>query len=294
MGILSATGASSTEGPEDVETDEPAAPEPEAAVAPEPDVVVPASALQPKTPGSRRWKAEEAVNSKLAEWEARQSERESRYLQQLAEQREELARMRGALEERRSAPQPVAPAAPRETPEDLERQANAALDAGSHSEYQRLMKRAYRLEAEAAADEKLKVFREEIQRSIPKPIDPQVTFLINSHPNVAKAGARGIRAVQLKDEELEIYGMPRGPERVAKAFELANQALGSQGQREAAPKFSQQSGAALSAIPTARPAGNGEGGEGFTLTPLEVQTAKAARMTPAEYVKWKYPERFNK
>jgi len=117
--------------------------------------------------------------------------------------------------------------------------------------------------------------------------------LLNQHRNVAMKGAVGAQAVKNADERLGIYfNMPPGPERLAKAFAMADQELGAQ-RPASPPRYSQDSAPALSGV-----AGNGGGGgsgsqeEGVTLTPLERETAKRAGLSAAEYARWKNPEKY--
>lgn len=97
-----------------------------------------------------------------------------------------------------------------------------------------------------------------------------------------------------------MYRVPRSPQRLAQAFALADKFLASvNGQGAASSRGYDQSAAqALAAVPTTRPAsGGGSGGngeDGVTLTPLQLETIKNLGWSKADYVKWSFPEKFIK
>lgn len=295
MGVLSASGTISEDGSmpaaEVVPDDAPAA-TPPADEAPS-DYQAPDKRRQ----GSRRAAAEAAVDDKikshLGEFEKKWTTERQTYEQQLAEQRQQNARLAGQLEaiQRMPAPAPVAPA-PGPDPEELQRQAHKALDEKDFASYERLRDQAAVIIADRKVEERVGRVVRELEAKIPQQAPPEIQFLMNQHRNVALNGQRGVQAVMLKDQELGIYGHPPGPDRVAKAFGLADRML-APAQQPGRPQFSQDGAAALAAVPTSRPSGGaGAGGEQEPLSQLEKETAKAAGMTDADYRKWKSPGKF--
>jgi len=247
--------------------------------------------------GSRRAAAEAAVDDKikthLGEFEKRWSTERQSYEQQLGEQRQQNARLAGQLEaiQRMPAPAP-APVAEGPDPAELRRQAKKALDDKDFDSYERLRDQAAEIVADRKVEERVSRVARELEAKIPQQAPPEIQFLMNQHRNVAMNGPRGVQAVMLKDQELGLYGTPPGPERVAKAFELADRMLAPR-QQPQRPQFSQDGAAALAAVPTGRPSGGaGAGGEQEPLSPLEKETAKAAGMTETDYKKWKSPDKF--
>jgi hypothetical protein len=176
--------------------------------------------------------------------------------------------------------------------ESLTREALDALDKQDLSTYHRKWGEAQRLIAETAAETRVKAAREEWERNQPRQLPPHIQTLLVRHPNVSSAGDRGAMAVQLKENELALYGVQQGPDRTAKAFELAEKFLESlKGGQPQRPSYSPDAAQALTSVPTARPAAAGSsGGEpGVHLTELQRSTARAAGMSSAEYVRWMDP-----
>lgn len=290
MGVLGAAGLTGNDVP-DNEPEAPEAAEPEAALEKSgPENFVPQSALEPKKPSRRQAATEAAVEAKLAEFRDTWTKNQQTYEQRLAEQREEMARMRGELEATRRMPQQApAPQAQEEDPRELRRQARELLDAGKYDQYEEMSHRAAVIAARRETAKDFDAKLEEVKRSIPQQVDPQLQFLISQHRNVALNGQRGMQAVMLKDQELGLYGVPPGPGRVQKAFELADKMLQSGQQQHSSTDVA----TALSAVPTARPAASNGGGEpGVTLTPLQEDTRRAAKMSREEYVKWANPQKY--
>jgi hypothetical protein len=297
MGVLSASGTISEDGSmpaaEVVPEDPPAATPPAADEAPS-DYQAPEKRRQ----GSRRAAAEAAVDDKikshLGEFEKKWTTERQTYEQQLQEQRQQNARLAGQLEamQRMPAPAPV-PVAEGPDPAELRRQAKKALDDKDFDSYERLRDQAAEIAADRKVEERVSRVARELRAEIPQQAPPEIQFLMTQHRNVALNGQRGVQAVMLKDQELGLYGTPPGPERVAKAFELADRMLAPR-QQPGRPQFSQDGAAALAAVPTGRPSGGaGAGGEaGEPLSSLEKETAKAAGMTEADYKKWKSPDKF--
>ncbi len=217
---------------------------------------VPMSKLTPKKPGSRRHQAESVVEQRLKEFNDNWSKERETYQSQRQQSEREVAELRGQIAAMQKMQQP------------------AAQQQGP--------------DPDAKVEERLKEFRQQI----PQPVHPAIQFLMNQHKNVAMSGERGVRAVMLKDQELgELYNVPPGPERMRKAFEIADGLLGSQ-QSPTPPSYSRDSAAALSGMPSGRSNGGGSSEAGVQLTGLQREAAKAAGMDAASYVKWSNPSKY--
>jgi len=255
---------------------------------------VPMSKIEPKKPGSRRSRAEEQIDARFRSYEEERKREREEYQQTLRQQAEQVARLTGQLEALQKMPMqtPVA-AQNRPDPADLRRRAREALQEGRFDDYERLNTEAVELIAEQKAEARAEAIRKELQERIPQPVNPMIQFLLNQHPAVAMAGERGARAVMLKEQELDLYGVPPGPQRTQKAFELANQWLA--GQQPTPPaRYSQDTAASLAGVPTGR-SGNGSAAgqeSGVTLTPVQLEAARNAGMTPAEYARWMNPQKY--
>ncbi len=302
MGVLTAAGAMNGDAspmrepdpvtPEREET--PDAPEPDAPTPEEKGEFVAMSKIQPKKPGSRRYQAESVVEQRLKEFNDNWSKERQTYEAQRSQAAQELAQLRGQIEAMQRMPQQQPQAQQGPDPAQMRREARAALDAGKFDEYERLRDEAVQIESDRRADAKVEAKLKEFRQQMPQPINPAIQMLIGQHKNVALAGERGIRAVMLKDQELgELYNVPPGPERVRKAFEIADGLLGSQ-QQPTPPSYSRDSAAALSGVPTGRSSnGSSAAGEaGVTLTALQLEAARAAGMDPASYVRWSNPQKY--
>jgi hypothetical protein len=303
MGVLSASGVIGEDGsmPPAPVVEEPAgAAEPAATT--EPAAAEAPSDYQPgvKRPGSRRAKADELVEERikthLGEFEKRWTTERQTLEQRLSQEQQERARLAGALETLQRMPQqPPAPVKDdRPDPTDLRRQAKKALDDKDFESYERLRDEATLIDADRRAEARMTKVRTELEGKIPQQIPPVIQHLLSRHQHVAMAGPRGEEAVVLKDRELALYGHQPGPERMAKAFELADKMLAPQQQQPARPTYSRDAAAALSAVPAGRPPGGGGGGgsDPEPLTALEKATARSAGMSEDDYRKWKSPEKF--
>lgn len=304
MGVLTAAGDRGGEAPSNdngggsILEPPDTAPEP---AAPEKPTFVPLADVekQGRTPGSRRQKAEAEIEARMQRVaDAALAKQREEYEKRLSTYEQTVAEMRGMVNagmQRFNQPPPQQIAPPQESPEDLIREAKKNLDAGNFSEYERLKDKAYDVRLQQTVAREREAVLQEVTKRIPQQIPPFISTLIAKHDNVAMAGDRGLNAVMLKDQELALYNVPQGPERLKKAFELADQMLGGQS-KPTPPQFSRDSAASLAAVPTTRPAGGGGSGEepGVNLTPLQTQAAKNAGMTPAEYVKWMNPDKYVK
>lgn len=313
MGVLTARGSMPEGGGEPAEKE---APDPSTNTdAPDekPEVekseFVPFSTVEKhRTPGSRRARAaaetEALLNERLKPLEEGWKTERSKYEERLSQQAQEFARMQGQLEalSRMPAPQPAAvPKPDLPDPDKLMQEAEAALDAKDIRTYHAKLTAAHRAHAQRLTEEQVAVVRREFEARIPQQMPPEVQVLMARHPTVAMSGQMGIDAVLMKDRELHYYRQPPGPQRLAKAFELAEQMIDTVNGRSGASSakkngYSQDAAQALSAVPTTRSVGGGGSGgeEGHTLTPLERKTVKDLGWDAATYVRWKFPEKFVK
>lgn len=296
MGVLTAAGIAGVEQP-DVEARTTDLPD-EAPPANEPENYVSEARVQ-RQAGSRRRQVEDRVDERLKAFEELQAKREQDLFGKVNQLAEQNARLTGMLEAFQRQPPPAAPAAPKppeESPEELLEKAGKLLEEGKWQEYERTRLKA----SEVVADRRVREVEERMQRKLDEQrsqqISPALQQLIFEHKAVAKAGPRGLSLVQIKDQELGVaWNLPPGPERVTKAFELAEATLANEGKSKQSTGYSSDSAAALAAVPTNRPtAGKSAAGEGYTLTAQQLAAAKAAGMTKEEYVRWLHPEKYVK
>jgi hypothetical protein len=307
MGALSVSGrGSEADQPLDDELPGDAAPaEQEAAPeAGEESRTVPASQLLPETAASRRerqWQERVSAHVKPLEERltaevqtARQQVEEER--RQRQEQATELARMRGMIEAMQRQSQQGQQAQPAVDTKRLFADAKQLLGSGDIDGYHAKLMEANEAIADQKAEARAKVMRDEFQRSQPAQVPPHIQQLIYQSPNVAAAGDKGFRAVIRMEQELEDDGMAQGYARTQKAFQTVNERLGKAKTPTppARPSYSQDSAAALSAIPTSRGTASGGGNEGdVKLTPAQWAAYKAdpSFKSPAEYLKWADPHK---
>jgi hypothetical protein len=310
MGVLTARGLMSDDGstaPEPAAA--PAAAEPEGGEAPtKPEFVPFAKVDGGRKPGSRREQAERAVEEKIEarikDYDAKQAAERTAYEQRIQaadaarqEQAQEIARLRGAMEAIQARPATPTVTAPAADPERLMEEAETALAAGDLRKYHAKVREATRAEAEQIADGRVKTMREELQRNQPAQVPWQIQSLVNQHRNVAMAGPQGLSWVEIKDRELALRGVPQGPQRLQKAFEMADKEIESVTKPTRPTGFSQDAAAALAATPTQRSNSTAAGGgsePGYQPTEADKAVMDALKMKPTEFVKWKYPERWLK
>lgn len=315
MGVLGMAGSGGDSEPvDDVDpvggeaTDQQQEPAPERERA-ENGTFVPATALKPQAQGSRRNKTQEQIDAALeahktalkAERDAERQQWQNDMATERAERQRlanEHARMQGALEEMRR--QPAAQAQSQgPDPAELRRKAREALASNNIDEYERLRDQANDIIAERKADERVRAYQQEQQRSQPAQVPAHIQTMIYAHQNVARAGERGIQAVMLKDQELALYGHAPGPQRQQKAFELADKMLGGMGQQATAAArpagFSSDAAAALGGVTAAgRSAAGGTGGQGDGVQLSGIQEnvwRRAGFKSAAEYVQWMDPHK---
>lgn len=254
---------------------------------------VPMSKVQPKKPGSRRYQAESLVEQRLKEFSDNQAKERQTYQAQVSQHAQEVAQLRGQIEAMQRMPSASPQPASGPDPAQMRRDARAALEAGKFDEYERLRDEAVQIDSDRRAEAKVEAKFKEFRQQMPQPLNPALQMLVSQHKNVAMAGERGMRAVMLKDQELgELYNVPPGPERVRKAFEIADGLLASQ-QQPTPPSYSRESAAALSGVPTGRSSNGSSASEpGVTLTSLQREAARAAGMSPEQYVRWADPQKY--
>lgn len=301
MGVLTAAGAMNSDAtparepdpvtPEREET--PDAPEPDAPPAEEKGEFVPMAKITPKKPGSRRSNTDVQIEQRLREFADNQTRERQTYEAKVQQAAQEVAQLRGQIEAMQRMPSASPAQASGPDPTQMRREARAALEAGKFDEYERMRDEAIQIESDRRAEAKVEAKFKEFRQQMPQPLNPAIQMLIGQHRNVALAGERGMRAVMLKDQELgELYNVPAGPERVRKAFEIADGLLGSQ-QQPTPPSYSRDSAAALSGVPTGRSSNGGAASEpGVTLTGLQREAARAAGLSPADYVRWSDPAKY--
>lgn len=207
--------------------------------------------------------------------------------------------LQGQLEtmQRQPAPQPQQQQA--EDPDAIAREAAQYLEPGkeNYSEHQRLMQRSYEVRAERIADARVKTAVEQLQRQMPAAPNPFINTMLAKHHNVAMAGARGEKAVEVKLNELKIMtnhpdNVAVTPEMMGKAFELADQWLGTMSKTPARPTFGQDASAVSGPSTTRNGNGATGGGDGASqLTDAQKAAMRAGGFkSEAEYVKWQNPQ----
>lgn len=309
MGILNSMGDSNDDGADDIDdVDEPAPP---VAPLPEPYLPPPAEEAPAVDPSSRRGRArarqEAEIAARLKPFEERvgafEKDRDS-WQQTSRQQMEAIAHLRGQVEAMSRQPVRQEQQAPVADPDKLMAEAEAALENKDLRTYHAKLGEASHARMERTLKERTDGLRREFESKIPPQLHPEIQYHLSVSPNVARAGARGEEAVVIKDRELAMYGMPKGPERTAKAFKLANEWLEKldnpkgKGGGAAAGGFDQSAAAALSAVAGGRgPAGAGAAGGGagddptHGLTAEEQRSARIARIPFADYAAWKDPEK---
>lgn len=161
----------------------------------------------------------------------------------------------------------------RKSPDELKRQAREAIDAGKFDDWDRLNTEAILEQVKGMIPAQQQV------QSGPHPV---VQAMMVQFPAVVNAGQRGIDMAIAQDNVLAAMGVPDGPERYRKAFELASNTLG--GQAPQAAQFSQASRGALSGLPNSRNSGSAGSGEpGVMLSAYEKDVARRCGMSLEEY-----------
>lgn len=230
---------------------------------------------------SRRQEAQrqkDELSSKLDALTKTFGESQKSWEAKLAQVEQENARHRGAFElltRQQQIQQQAQVQAPRKSPDEIKRAAREALDAGKFDDWDRLNTEA---------------ILEQVKGLIPaqQPVQsgphPVVQAIMAQFPTVLNAGQRGIDMAIAQDNVLAAMGVPDGPERYRKAFELASNTLG--GQQQQQPQFSQASRGALAGVAGARNSGPTGGEPGIVLSAYEKEVARRCGMSLEEYASY--------
>ncbi len=195
----------------------------------------------------------------------------------LSQVEQESARHRGAYEtliaQTRQQQIQQAQTTPRKSPVEMRREAQAALDAGKFDQWQDMF-------TESIVEQMNGMIP--AQQQVQSGPHPVVQAMMVQFPAVVNAGQRGIDMAIAQDNVLAAMGVPDGPERYRKAFELASNTLGGQAQQQ--PQYSQASRGALAGLPNSRNSGASNGGEpGIVLSAYEKEVARRCGMSLEEY-----------
>lgn len=193
----------------------------------------------------------------------------------LAQVEQENARHRGAFEmlTRQQQIQQAQVSQPqRKSPDEIKRAAREALDAGKFDDWDRLNTEAILEQVKSLIPAQQQV------QSGPHPV---VQAMMVQFPAVVNAGQRGIDMAIAQDNVLAAMGVPDGPERYRKAFELASNTLS--GQNPQQPQYSQASRGALAGLPANRTGGQSAGEPGIMLSAYEKEVARRCGMSLEEY-----------
>lgn len=232
-----------------------------------------------EAPKSRRARAEEERNAKLAEMSTTIKELRERDAARDRRDGEIMGRL-SALAEQRQAPQqqyqPPAPQLP--DPDALMEQANAALDKHDMHGYHRLLQQAHTAATMRAIAPVLQ--RATFQQPAPQQqqVPAELMAYFAAYPDVATHPKRD-QLLMAKNAELDARDFPQGPGRVRAVFDEVNALIkAGNGRQRQTPGFDQGSAAALSGTPTARPTGGSSGGG---------KGDPRVELTPEERMYWK-------
>lgn len=238
-------------------------------------------------------RAREELSTKVKELETNYTKQSESHRAELARRDAELAELRGRMQalqpiiERGAAPQQQQ-AGP--TPEELGRQARAALDKGDFTEYERLKD----AQADAKFEAKLAAFRQsQPQQQQQQQLHPALQALRAQNWRIETHPAGQMTVVQ-KDALLAAAGEPAGPARWEKAFKMADAELF--GNEKTTPQFDKGASGGVAGVPTGRNGGSraGEREPGVELSDHERMIAAKAGMKDAEYAQYlaqAFPER---
>lgn len=305
MGVLVASGSANLEDAPGAHDQEPEKPEPEKPPEKEPEKdFVPFSKLEKARPGRReRLEADIAplLDARLKPLKDEWGTAREQYEQRIQQQATDLARMQGHIEALQSrpvqAPAPTQAPAPRPDPSALITEAEGLLERNDLRGYHAKLRQANEVIADIKADERVSKLRQEMESRIPQQVPIEIQGLMAQHRHVAMAGQRGIQAVMLKDQELGIYGTRPGPERMTKAFQMADEMLEKINKPAPRPQYSSDSAAGLAGVPAARGAGGSPAPSnepGYQPTDADRNVMRAMKWTADEFVRWKYPEKWIK
>jgi hypothetical protein len=195
----------------------------------------------------------------------------------LSQVEQESARHRGAFEQLTRQQQiqqaQVQQQTPKKSPAEMRREAQAMLDAGKFDQWQDMF-------TESIVEQMKGIIP--AQQQVQSGPHPVVQAMMVQFPAVVNAGQRGIDMAIAQDNVLAAMGVPDGPERYRKAFELASNTLGGQAAQQ--PQYSQASRGALAGLPANRTGGAQNGGEpGIMLSAYEKEVARRCGMNLEEY-----------
>jgi hypothetical protein len=243
--------------------------------------------LAPKL--SRRAQAAEETRKALEELKSSVATLSS----SLSERDQQLAHMRGLMEAQAQRPQYVAPPPQQQvtaSPEELQEQAQAALDNREYGKYQKLLIAAAKADTLRSLAPAFQELQQRAQQAQPTQMPPELAAMFAAHPDVAMH-PRNIELLQAKNMELGARGVPPGPERLRMVFSEVNGLVKAGKGNGAGAQYSQSSASALSGMPSTRSgvAATGNDGPGITLTAAELEVAKKLEksgvMSRADYAK---------
>jgi len=208
-----------------------------------------------------------------------------KFTSELSQRDQVIAELRGRLSATEPlvarAAQPQQPAGPpEETPDQLRAKAREHLDKGEVREYERLRDEATKREILAEVTKRMP------QQPAQGPQqDPRLLVLMAQNPEVTQHPA-GIQIATMEDGILAAQGVPNGPERWARAFQMAKARIAGQTPAATPQGFTTQAAGALAAVPTGQPAARAtERGPGVELTDYEKNVARIAGMSLDEYAR---------
>lgn len=284
MGLLTTPPAGAETDDSHLENADDDAPAPHQEAAPEPPQPV---ALPEKPVGRREQerRAREAYEKKIGSLEETVKGIAEEGRKERAEYQARLAQLMGNVEAMQRSPQYQPP--PAAKPIDhtaLLQEANEHLANGRFDKYQEKYAEAMEHRFMAKARAELAAAQPPQQQGM----DPRLQAVIMSTPAAQRVltHERGQQMAAVKDNELNVMGVPNGPERWRKAYELAEQSLfGNQPQK---PQFPTSGKQTLAGVPTSRT--NGAAGKNAPqITPPGLgddwkSWARKAGMSEAEYL----------
>lgn len=236
----------------------------------------------PKTP-SRRERAKQDSDAILTELKTiRESHNRTadEMRSALAARDAEIARLRGGYE----ALQPIVQQRHNEAnrapdASQLRKEAQEAIDRGDFTTYQQKFAESVKADIVATLPR-----QEQQQHYAPPPLDPRLQVIMGQHAEVV-THPQGLKLAMIEDQKLgQVYGIPDGPDRWSRAFQIAKAQLGATAPTNG---YSQQSAGALAGVPTTNGGGRGQSRDpGVELTEHEKGVARAADMSYAEYAKF--------
>lgn len=205
------------------------------------------------------------------------------FREELSRRDEEIARLRGGFEALQPFLQRQNQPPPGKTPDELRREAKAALENRDLDTYERLRDQAIQQETL----EKMRGMMPQQQAQQGPPVDPgiqmEIMMNLSRHPQLAADPGRALSLAAIRERELiEIYRHPPGPQTRAKAFELAAQAISAEAPQN--PQYSANGRQVLGGAPTPRTNGSPKSeGPSMNLPANWKDWARRAGMSDDEY-----------